>query len=203
MVVKNRGDRVIMKKFTKDQDFWTNQYKTQANMPIIWYMTAEKLRSSYQVLAEHANKMFNIQSQPTILKEALNNTLPSSLMLAGYSIENYLKGLIVKNSTLGAFDKNGNFALKSHNLVLLASKAGLKLNKDEQELLERLNYFVMSGGRYPIPLNDIDMQPVYFNDGGIGPIGAQRYNNNKMTYDIYEKIDLFFERLKEICPIES
>lgn len=47
------------------------------------------------------------------------------------------------------------------------------------------------------------MQPVYFNDGGIGPIGAQWYNNNKMTYDIYEKIDLFFERLKETCPIES
>lgn len=51
-----------MKRSTKNQDFWTDQYKTQANQPIMWFMTAEELRSSYLVLADHANKMFKTHS---------------------------------------------------------------------------------------------------------------------------------------------
>lgn len=192
-----------MKKFTDDKTFWDKQFKDRANMPIIWYMTAEELRFSYSVLADCANKMFEITFKPKTPEEAFQKTLPSSLMIAGYAMENYFKGMIVKRSPNGAFDKNGKFALKDHNLINLAASAGFQLNDDEKELFEILNHFILSGGRYPIPLKAEDIQPVYFRNGSIAPIGGQYYDNQKKCYCIFNKIDLIFERLITLCPIVS
>ena len=190
-----------MKKFTANQAFWDKQYKEKANMPIIWYMTAEELRFSYSVLADCANKMFDINPKPKTSEEAFQRTLPSSLMIAGYAMENYFKGMIVKRNSSGAFDINGKFALKDHNLINLAASAGFQLDDDEKELFEILNHFILSGGRYPIPLKAEDILPVYFRNGSIAPIGIQNYDNKSKCYLIYNKINLIFEKLKEICPI--
>lgn len=191
-----------MKKYTNDQKFWDEQFKMKANMPVLWYMTAEELRFSYSVLADCANKMFDITSKPETLDMALKKALPSSLMLAGYAMENYFKGMLVKKSPCGAFDINGQFAFKGHNLISLASNVEFELDDDEKKLFEILNHYVLSDGRYPIPLNAKDIQPVCFKNGGIGPIGMQYYNNTQKCYLIFKKIDLLFERLKTLCPIE-
>lgn len=190
-----------MERCSKEEKFWLKQFETQANMPEVWFMTAKELRSSYQVLADHANKTFDMHKNAKTLNEALNNTLPSSLMLAGYSMENYFKGMIIRNSPTETFIKDGKFKLGIHGLKQFAEKINLRISADEKELLEILNYFLMVGGRYPIPLKAIEMVPVKFIDGRIAPIGSHYYNDTQKRYYIYEKVDLFFEKLEKLCPL--
>lgn len=191
-----------MRQYNKDINFWEDQFISLANTPVAWIITAKKLKASYNVLAEYTNKMFESIRNAQSLEESLDETLPASLMLAGYAMENYLKGIIIQTNPGCALNEKGKFTLKSHILIELASQANLQLNNDEQELLEIIHHFVIVGGRYPIPLKKTDMQLVHFNNGNIGPIGLQYYDHVRKRYLIYEKIDLFFDRLEVLCNME-
>lgn len=190
-----------MERDLKEQKFWFKQFKDQANMPEIWFMTARELKFSCQVLAEYANKTSDIRLNAETIDESLNNTLPSSLMLAGYAMENYFKGMIIRNSPTETFVKNDKFKLNIHGLEEFAKEINLPISAEEKELLAILNHFLMVGGRYPIPLKAIEMVPVKFIDGRIAPIGSQYYNHIQKRYCIYKKVDLFFEKLERLCPL--
>lgn len=168
--------------------FWEEQHKTVASMPMLWFMDGEKLRRSYKILADSAN-------QQSALKEYYYSPLPASLMLAGYALENILKGLLIENDEDRPFDSNGQFKHKSHDLVKLAKRANIPFDDEEEEMLEILTYYTITGGRYVIPLSFEDIVPRKFNNGTIAPIGIQRYSHTKNTFLVYEKVDNFFEKL--------
>lgn len=177
-----------MKKNRENSIFWNEQHKTVASTPMVWFMDSEQLRRSYKILADSANQSFDP-------KEHHYSSLPASLMLAGYALENIFKGLLVMNDEDQPFDSKGSFKYKSHNLVELATDANISLDDNEKELLEILGYYTVTGGRYPISLFSDDMMPREFIDGTIAPIGIQRYSHTNNTFLVYEKVDMFFEKL--------
>lgn len=80
----------------------------------------------------------------------LNSTY---LLLAGFALENVLKGFcLLKHPDLidrEKFDRR----LKTHNLPWIAEKLHLELAEAESQLLDRLRQAIIWGGRYPIPLD--------------------------------------------------
>jgi hypothetical protein len=71
------------------------------------------------------------------------------MMLDGFAAENLLKGLLLAQ---GANPEQGgrlDQQLRTHNLTALCTRAGITLNRDEEELLERTKR-MMELGRYPV-----------------------------------------------------
>jgi HEPN domain-containing protein len=63
-----------------------------------------------------------------------------STFMAHLAVEKSLKALVVQ--------KNNEFPPKTHNLIMLAEKAGLELSEKQLDFLETLNYFQLQS-RYP------------------------------------------------------
>jgi hypothetical protein len=75
-------------------------------------------------------------------------------MLMAYSLENYLKAIIIhdkSDSLRGILLTDLPRYLNDHNLVQLAKQAKVTLDISEEELLNRLSRFSTWAGRYPIP----------------------------------------------------
>jgi hypothetical protein len=88
-------------------------------------------------------------------------------MLAGFAIENMLKGTMVAAGKHRS--ESGQFKLKTHDLRQLAVSAGHTLNEEENRLLERVQEFTVWTARYPVPINPEDMRPRATPDGGFAP----------------------------------
>ena len=76
-------------------------------------------------------------------------------MLWGYSFENLFKAKIIcdlKNSMI--IKEVPLSEIKSHNLLLLASKAKITLSDDEKFYLRILEKCAVWAGRYPIPIKE-------------------------------------------------
>ena len=80
------------------------------------------------------------------------------LMLCAYALENLFKAILVER--LSGADKvtvqaSGKLpkGFASHNLVVLATRAGIKLTVDESAVLGRLADAAVVFGRYPVPRN--------------------------------------------------
>lgn len=186
-----------MDKYTQDAAFWNEQHRSLAKIPVIWFMDGEQLRRSYKILSDQANETFGHENYYSPIRPAL--------MLAGYALENILKGILVRDDPDEPFDNRGRFKHKSHDLVELAEGAGVSLDDEEKELLEILTHTTVSGGRYPIPLQASEMYPRVFTDGSIGPIGMKRYCNVTKRFKICDQIDAFFEKLSGLydLPVEE
>lgn len=79
----------------------------------------------------------------------LNSTY---LLLAGFAVENILKGFcVLKHPDLADGDKLSD-RLITHNLPWIAEKLHFVLCEDESQLLYRLHRAIRWEGRYPIPL---------------------------------------------------
>jgi hypothetical protein len=80
----------------------------------------------------------------------LNSTY---LLLAGFAIENILKGFsMLRHPDLADGDKLSG-RLITHDLPSIAEQLHLVLANDESQLLDRLHRAIRWEGRYPIPLN--------------------------------------------------
>ena len=133
--------------------FWQRQFQLKANEPRSWVLEARRLkRAADLVFAESTNDLEKLArgSSPTEL-ENLECSKAASL-LYGLSLENLLKGLIIKNEG----SRISNWRLRrwpgrGHNLVSLVGRAGVALDAESRDLLSRLTVYVEWAGRYPIP----------------------------------------------------
>jgi hypothetical protein len=82
---------------------------------------------------------------------------PRHVMLAGYAIENLLKGLLVavqpERWVFEHRDKLLSWPSGGHDLVQLAKEASVSLTEKEEQLLDRIEVYVLWAGRYPVALN--------------------------------------------------
>jgi hypothetical protein len=87
-----------------------------------------------------------------------------STMLMGMAIENFLKGIIVKEEQVELDVKIKKLPefLKSHRLIELAKKTGISFNKEEQMVLSKFTESIEFSGRYPIPIKN-EKYHEYFN----------------------------------------
>lgn len=77
-------------------------------------------------------------------------------MLVAFVVENLLKAALVRrhqHELRTAFERSGKLPteLKSHNLFVLARKAGIAVDVETEDLLRRLTRAAVWAGRYPVP----------------------------------------------------
>jgi hypothetical protein len=82
------------------------------------------------------------------------------LLLAGFAIENVLKGILVAADPSHISTGLLSNGLKTHNLLALASKIpSLVLSPDEQQFCDVATKAIPYWGRYPTPLRSSDVTP--------------------------------------------
>ena len=121
--------------------------------PANWFEIADELFHSVNLLFKNKGKSI-IKHVRDNKKDVLKPTVSKSyFLLAGYTIENLLKCLlIVQTPTLIKNGKIDSSISSGHNLLNLSSKIiDFEFNSEEIELLKTLTEAIPYWGRYPIP----------------------------------------------------
>ncbi len=171
-----------LKKFLKEQEqtreYFAQTWYEESIRPESWAAQADLLKRAAEVLWA----AFYQDHQK--LMERLNRAMPDPatidttdlrnlhifhiyLLIAGYAIENLLKGIIVKKNLIPSLHqprpelptKLPSY-LNSHNLMDLLQQAGLRCKSDdEREFLRVLSDYTTWAGRYPAPKHWKDLRP--------------------------------------------
>lgn len=142
------------------KEVWDEQHRLLANDPLAWQLKAQSLIAAFEVLIADDER----QTAENIRGRRIQSV---AYMLAGFAIENLLKGqLIARQQHL---DAAGKFKLGHHDLRQLAVDAGYSMDGAENRLLERIQEFTVWTARYPVPLNSDSMRPRTTPGGGFAP----------------------------------
>ena len=109
------------------------------------------------------------------------------LLLAGFAIENLLKGLLIAENP--SYVSNGHLSRKArhHCLTRLAERlTSIRLNQGDMVLLSLLESALPSWGRYPIPLSAEDVQEEEFAECNVRTRFATLFD--KIDHCLYERI---------------
>src|ERR1041384_5928619 len=132
-----------------------NCMNSAANEPLIWLEKAQGLRYCARILKEKLLEMVNDTSPASRRIETLG-VVSSTLLLLGLAFENLIKGVYVaRHPTLvdrTRLDRSLWQSDSGHGILDFA-KAMTKLEPDEEELLDRLQEYIVWAGRFPIPTN--------------------------------------------------
>lgn len=138
---------------------WDEQYRLLKGDPWPWLLKAESLMAAFEALI--ADDEHRVQDGRPRRVQGV------AYMLAGFAMENLLKGRLIAQQDAAA--RAGPFKFKGHDLRQLAQDAGCTLSDDESRMLERVEQFAVWTGRYPIPMNPEDMRPRELPGGGFAP----------------------------------
>jgi hypothetical protein len=134
--------------------------------PSSWLECAEELRDAAELIWERQEDGLRVGITLTADFEALNEPRRISkvsrtyMLLAGFALENVVKGLLVfadpSHVNVGVLSDE----LKSHNIATLASKIrDLKLSDGEETFCRNATDALPYWGRYPIPLRKGQVSP--------------------------------------------
>lgn len=136
-----------------EEAFWRQRFDDHAMEPLAWVFTARNLRRAATAL------YVRFESEAERLSdESRNLAAPKDfhligpiLLLAGFAIENLLKGILVRNTPglISGGDLPQN--LLTHDLVKLSQGTQVHVSAEERQLLEELTENSIWMGRYPIP----------------------------------------------------
>jgi len=133
--------------------------------PGSWLEYGEELRDAAEVLwsaeLEALRLDVRLNQDRRITESEIVSTISRPyLFLAGLSLENILKGLMIVREpghiTRGVLSKE----LKTHNVRLLCNKiSSLILSADEEKFVQQVTDAIPYWGRYPIPLEQNGLMP--------------------------------------------
>ena len=147
--------------------FWQEQFCRKLSWPHSWLMTAMSLRRAASILWENVLQDSDIMCD--LDSEECSPPISSIYMLLiGLAVENLSKGLCVLKE--GAFNKKNEFRFTTHRLLDLLDRADVILSDEENDLVERLEQFIIWAGKYPGPLNYHDLLPRTLPNGGYAPL---------------------------------
>lgn len=132
-------------------------------MPTDWLDYAEELMGSAEILWAQKDEGLRLEvegagqaSQRDIRitqQRKISSISRSYILLAGFALENLIKGLLVAQDPSHVNRGELSGELKSHNLLRLVSKVeGLSLSREEQRVCQVVQDAIPYWGRYPIPL---------------------------------------------------
>lgn len=93
------------------------------------------------------------------------NYLAAEMLLA-FALENALKGLIIASDPSAVGKRKLDRRLTSHDLTILADRAGFSLHVTEQEIAKSLSLIAIWAGRYPVA-RDVDQHTTVTGDGRV------------------------------------
>ena len=129
-----------------------------------WFYKAEGLLHAAALLKSEVQRFYDCLQRPpdeVDIEEIKDDRLVEVyFMLVGCAFENLLKGIHIQR--LKATPIRGTRLppeIKTHNVLCLAQKLGMKLSRREEDLLERLEVVVVWRGRYPVPTTHSQIVP--------------------------------------------
>jgi hypothetical protein len=151
------------------EELFATLFQRAAAEPLAWRLTAESLVRAARILLPSIEE----RVRATLAGEPLSGEPPSTgayMLLIGLAAENLVKGILVARhdgpTSAGMLAKD----LKSHQLLDLLNRAGVRLDDDQSYLVQRLEVFVVWAGRYPVPGKLDDYLPRRHETGGWGPL---------------------------------
>ena len=125
----------------------------------VWSSKAHDMRQTAELLIQYDSEVFKKvfrDKEPARLP--LFWTAGPARMLMGFSLENLIKAVILKNpdKLKDVFSKEGNISWgkHGHDLITLSELAGMDWNKTQYRYLELWQICSTWAGRYPIPFNE-------------------------------------------------
>jgi hypothetical protein len=147
-----------MKKKKEFEKYHRDSWHSLSIDPKAWLMSAEHLKTAADAL--HRSSLWPAKREPYDQKYAVADFHygPVYMLLAGLAIETLIKGIIVAKHPDFVKQQKLSGELTNHNLIDLYRTAGLMKSKDHDDLLLRLQNYVVIFGRYPVTKTKQDMQ---------------------------------------------
>ena len=134
-------------------EFLQEQFNTRAESPAIWALSARRLKHSADLIFDAYE--IDLQQMARNASPLEFNNLEvagAATLLFGLAVENLLKAIIITREPKTVEDgRLRDWPGNGHELILLAEKANIRLDAQQQDLLQRLVAFVEWAGRYPVP----------------------------------------------------
>jgi len=159
-----------------DAKEWQEGYAQVVQFPHSWLSKATELLHA-------ANMVLEKETEGPMQGFYVN--IGIHMMLTAFALENVLKAIILTRDS----SVDLGILFKGHALRGLARKADISCTPQEEDLLDRLSYFAIQGGRYPVPKKWEDYKRQVD--------GTTRQRGNWMSHDLNTIVDLI-ERLQEV-----
>lgn len=131
-------------------DAWLNYAEElMESAEMLWVQRDEGLRFEAEGTGQAPLPGIRITQQP----RKISSISRSYILLAGFALENLIKGLLVAQNPTHINRGKLSGDLKSHKLLRLVSKVeGLSLSEEERRVCQVVQDAIPYWGRYPIPL---------------------------------------------------
>ena len=131
-------------------DAWLNYAdELMESAELLWAQKDEGLRLEAESAEQESQTGITITPQP----RKISSISRAYILLAGFALENVIKGLLVAQNPAHINQGRLSSDLRSHDLLGLASKVeGLSFSKKEQRVCQIVKDAIPYWGRYPIPL---------------------------------------------------
>lgn len=181
-----------------DEDFHKHNRKqifVREASPSNWIDLSDELRLAAEALWAQNGDQFSLTSTDVLPGDGSISSIIQRhglvsrpyMLLAGFSVETALKGLLVALDPSLVADGKLSRRLARHKLTMLADDvADLHLKGNERRLLEILERAIPYWGRYPIPKDwkDLDeFPPIGMSEGGRETFLALQRKLCQRTYD--------------------
>jgi hypothetical protein len=174
-----------------NKDYWDKQHLLSAENPRSWKLEAESLKRAADILWETWEQDWRYNQTLKVGDECQPPVGSIAMMLFGFCIENLVKSILASKNRM--LDEKGKFKERTHDLLKLFEKAEVKLDNDENYLVERLEQFIIWAGRYPIPLKAENKRPRTLSGGGFAPLHISGGNDKRI-------IDRLIDKLQSLVP---
>jgi hypothetical protein len=133
--------------------------------PSSWLELGTELRDAAEELRKAGSASLRLEAtldseQRPLTSEIKRFLSRPYLLLAGFAMENVLKGMLVAGDPLHVSGGVLSSELKSHDLLALSKKVpSLVLSREESHFCDIATSAIPYWGRYPIPLRSNDVTP--------------------------------------------
>lgn len=137
----------------------SKKFDVIGNNPRSWMMSADELLAVVRVLKRQRKtiKADDVRDGDLFPDEGRGGAVER--MLQGFAVECLLKGLWVKqgNKIVSGGKYVGVTGVRGqHDLLKLAKAVGFAITDEQEDLLNRLTFFIKVAGLYPIPTQEGD-----------------------------------------------
>ena len=156
---------------TPANEAWLQRVRYTAAEPTAWLGHARALRQAAEDLwsagnahdrhpgSELGTTVLTRWSDPNLVRpETGGSTFEVCVMVLGFALENLAKGIIVcRAPMLVTKTKLKRWHGKGHDLVALFHQAGVSVDENQRQTLERTSRMSEWKGRYPVAMNFYDV----------------------------------------------
>ena len=193
--------------FPVDPKFWQDWFAQDVNRPSAWILSARDLLAHIRSMADtlqvawidyHSNGSTHQSAPPRGLHRVY-------LFLSAIAIENLLKAVVVAHANWPDSDISKKLPqeLMSHDLLSLAKAAGIALEINDMELLERLTQFGIWLGRYPAPTRLDNLKPKKLQSGLVNLAGYMHGSDIREVEGVVNKLIDLLQGIQGIEHVAS